>query len=93
MNGVGFTNTASKNLVAASITDAADWRTYACTTTPREGVEVEIELTGTAPVNVHVWDASPGLPLPGRELLNARPDWAVPFNTGDRTMVLAKATL
>ena len=93
MNGVGFTNTASKNLAAASITDAADWRTYACTTTPREGVEVEIELTGTAPVNVHVWDASPGLPLPGRDLLAARPDWAVPFNTGDRTMVLAKATL
>ena len=54
---------------------------------------MEIELTGTAPVNVHVWDASPGLPLPGRELLNARPDWAVPFNTGDRTMVLATATL
>ncbi|HWE22457.1 MAG TPA: M20/M25/M40 family metallo-hydrolase, partial [Myxococcales bacterium] len=93
MNGVGFTETASKNLVAASITDAADWRTYVCTTTGSEGVDVELEVVGTGPVEVHLWDASPGLPLPGGALLSARPDWAVPFNTGDRTVVIAKTTL
>ena len=93
MNGVGFSDATSKNLVAASITDAADWRSYVCTTTGGEGVEVELEITGTDPVDVHLWDASAGLPLPGGALLSARPSWAVPFNTGDRTIVLAKTTL
>ena len=93
MNGVGFSDATSKNLVAASITDAADWRSYVCTTTGGEGIEVELEITGTDPVEVHLWDASAGLPLPGGALLSARPSWAVPFNTGDRTVVLDKTTL
>lgn len=93
VNGVGFSDATSKNLVAASITDAADWRSYVCTTTGSEGVEVELEITGTGPIDVHLWDASAGLPFPGGDLLSARPTWAVPFNTGDRTVVLAKTTL
>ena len=64
-----------------------------CTTTGGEGVEVELEITGMGPVEVHLWDASAGLPRPGGALLSARPSWAVPFNTGDRTVVLAKTTL
>jgi len=93
MNGVVFTEAASKNLVAASITDAAAWRSYVCTTTGADGVTVDLELTGTGPLDVHLWDASPGLPQPGGELLSARPAWAVPFNTGDRTVVVATRRL
>jgi hypothetical protein len=93
MNGIALTDVTSKNRVAASITDAADWRTYVCTTMGNEGVEVEIELTGTGPVDVYLWDATPGLPLPGGDLLTARPNWAVPFNTGDRTVVSTKTIL
>jgi hypothetical protein len=93
MNGVSANDVASKNLVAASITDGAAWRSYACTTTGSLGVDVELEVSGTAPVDVHLWDASPGLPEAGRELRAARPQWAVPFDTGDRTVVVATTRL
>jgi len=57
------------------------------------GVEVELELSGPDPVEAYVWDASPGLPEQGASLLAARPAWAVPFSTGDRTVVFGKVRL
>ena len=93
MNGVFSPDVASKNLVAAPMTDATAWRSYVCTTTGASGVEIEVEVNGTGPVDVHLWDASPGLPQPGNALFAARPAWAVPFDEGDRTVIVAKTRL
>jgi hypothetical protein len=93
MNGVASMEVSSKNLVAGSITEAATWRSYICTTTGADAVEIDVEVNGMGPVDIHLWDASPGLPAAGGQLLEARPQWAVPFDTGDRTVVVAKTHL
>jgi hypothetical protein len=93
INGVPANDLTSKNLVAASLSDAAAWRSYVCTTVGASGVDVDIEVSGTAPLEVHLWDASAGLPDDGKQLLAARPQWAVPFDSGDRTVVVAKTRL
>jgi Peptidase family M28 len=93
MNGVVGPDAASKNRVGAAYGDARAWRSYVCTTTGPLGVQLELELSGPDPVEAYVWDASPGLPQQGAALLSARPAWAVPFQTGDRTLVVGKLRL
>ena len=93
MNGVPVPDAPSKNRVGAAYGDARAWRGYVCTTTGLEGVELELELSGPDPLEAYVWDASPGLPELGAALLAARPAWAVPFQTGDRTIVVSKVRL
>src|SRR5207244_10517185 len=85
--------TPSKNLAGAAYGDSRSWRGYVCTTTGVEGVHIELELSGAGPVDAYLWDASPGLPEQGAALLSARPAWAVPFQTGDRTLAVARVRL
>jgi len=93
MNGVPVPDAPSKDHAGAAYGDARGWRGYVCSTTGPDGVELEVELKGTEPVEGYLWDASPGLPEEGAPLLSGRPPWAVPFQTGDRTMVVAKLRL
>ncbi|TMB03934.1 MAG: M20/M25/M40 family metallo-hydrolase [Deltaproteobacteria bacterium] len=93
MNGTSVPETPSKNLVGAAYGDSRAWRGYVCTTTGVEGVQIELELSGAGPVDAYLWDASPGLPEQGAQLLSARPAWAVPFQTGDRTLAVARLRL
>jgi hypothetical protein len=93
MNGVPVPDAPSKDHAGAAYGDARAWRGYVCSTTGPDGVELDIELKGTEPVEGYLWDASPGVPEQGAALLSARPAWAVPFQTGDRTLVVAKLRL
>jgi len=93
MNGTSGPDTSSKNRVGAAFGDLRSWRGYVCTTTGSEGVRIELELSGTGPVEAYLWDASPGLPEQGAAIFSARPAWAVPFQTGDRTLVVGKVRL
>ena len=93
MNGVPVPDAPSKDHAGAAYGDARGWRGYVCSTTGPDGVELEVELKGAEPVEGYLWDASPGLPEEGAPLLSGRPPWAVPFQTGDRTMVVAKLRL
>jgi hypothetical protein len=66
---------------------------YGCTTTPLEGVVLELVLDGAGPVEATVLDQSPGLPPGGAALQAARPADAVPSQEGDVTIVTAHVTL
>src|SRR6267143_1884699 len=93
MNGTRVPEAASKNQVGAPYGGSSSWRGFVCTTTGSEGVRIEVELSGPGPVDAYLWDASQGLPEEGAQLSSARPPWAVPFQTGDRTLVLSKLRL
>jgi len=93
MDGVLVPQSSSKNRVGAAFGDGQTWRGYVCTTTAAGGTVVEIEFSGEAPVDAYLWDASPGLPADAAALLTSRPAWAVPFQTGDRTLVVSKLRL
>jgi hypothetical protein len=64
-----------------------------CHTTGSEGVDVELEIEGSAPVEVYVWDSTPGLPPSGAALAAARGEENVTFQEGDRTFVYTKQML
>jgi hypothetical protein len=93
INGVPANDAASKKRVGTSLTAVPEWRSYVCTTVGAARLDVDLEVSGTGPVDVHIWDASSGLPEAGKQLVAARPSWAVPFDTGDRTVVVAKTRL
>lgn len=73
--------------VAAVREDPEAWLGVEHLTLPAAGVPIEIVVVGAAPVELYVWDASPGLGPEGDALLRARPEWAVPIGRGDRTLV------
>jgi hypothetical protein len=62
-------------------------------TLPAAGAEVELVFRGEGPLELWVWDGSPGLGPAARPLLRARPDWAVPIHRGDRELVARKLVL
>ena len=68
------------------------WRSYSCVTLPREGIEVEGDLTGPSPEFV-LMDRTDGLPPPGAALRAARPGDAVPSQTGDVSIVTRRVAL
>jgi hypothetical protein len=70
-----------------------DYAMYGCITAPPEGVELELVLEGTAPVEATVLDQSPGLPPGGAPLQAARPADAVPSQEGDLTIATARVRL
>jgi hypothetical protein len=77
----------SKNLVPRLL--AGDgWVNVMTCTTGTEGVTYELELDGTDPVEGYAWDATSGVPEEGKSLLASRPANAVPFQSGDRTVVI-----
>jgi hypothetical protein len=59
---------------------------------PPEGVEVELDLPAD-PVDAVLLDMSEGLPPAGAPLLEARPDYTVPRQEGDTTIVSRRLPL
>jgi hypothetical protein len=62
-------------------------------TMPPEGVEIVLVLGEIRPLDWHIYDLSPGLPPSGEALLRARPASAVPYQSGDTTLVERKVRL
>jgi hypothetical protein len=60
---------------------------------PDVGVDLELDLAGSSPVEVLVVDQSRGLPSAGEALLAGRPATAVPSDAGDTTLILRRAKL
>jgi hypothetical protein len=70
------------------------WRSFECVTTPPEGLEVDLTLDASGPVEAYVYDRTPGLPEgQPQKLRNARPPTAVPVHFGDVTVVARRVEL
>lgn len=80
----------SKNRIAMSPLAMPGMINLRWETMTAEGVPVEIDLTGDGPLEITLWDQSPGLPPEGAQLVAARPDIACPVQDGDRTLVVRK---
>ena len=70
-----------------------DWRMVSSATIPDEGIEVELQINGTEPIDMDLVDYSYGLPPAGDILLRARPEDVVPSYRGDLTVVHARASI
>jgi hypothetical protein len=57
------------------------------TNPPEQGIEVMLKVRGTQPVKVRVVDGSLGLPANAGIDVKPRPDWLMPVQTGDVTLV------
>jgi len=64
-----------------------DWLGVEDVTLSREGVDVELTLTGAEPFDAYVVDTQLGLDAAGQALARSRPAWAVPIGRGDRIVV------
>ena len=80
----------SKNLIARSPWTPLGMIDLRWETMTAEGVPLEMDLDGDGPLEVLVWDQSPGLPAEGKALLAARSPEACPVQDGDRTLVVRK---
>jgi len=60
---------------------------------PPEGVEIEVVLGGTGPMDWYLFDGTRGLPPSGDALRKARPATAVAIQEGDKTMVSRKVRI
>jgi hypothetical protein len=60
---------------------------------PPEGLELEVVLGGTAPMDWYLFDGTRGLPPSGDALVKARPSTAVAVQEGDKTMVSRKVRI
>lgn len=67
-------------------TPAKGWR-LRYSNPPEQGIEVTLKVRGTQPVHVRVVDGSPGLPAIAGMTVKPRPDWLMPIQTGDATLV------
>ncbi len=54
---------------------------------PEQGIEVTLKVHGTQPVQVRAVDGSQGLPANAGIDVKPRPDWLMPAQTGDVTLV------
>ncbi len=70
-----------------------DWRMVSSATIPNEGIEVELQISGTEPIDMDLVDYSYGLPPAGDILLGARPENVVPSDRGDLTVVHASTSI
>lgn len=75
----------------ATVRPAHDESTLTYLGDTRQGVEIELTFAGE--LGVQVSDHTPGLPPAGNVLDAARPDWAVPSQLGDATVVSARSRL
>jgi hypothetical protein len=83
----------SKNRIAMSPLAMPDMINLRWETMTPEGVPVEIDLQGDGPIEITLWDQSPGIPDEGKPLLAARPKEACPVQDGDRTVVVRRTVL
>jgi hypothetical protein len=70
-----------------------DVRGYTAVTVPPGGVEMELVVEGSEPVEGFLFDQSPGLPPGGERLVAARPAEAAPNGAGDATILARRVTL
>jgi len=87
VNGKSVPATPAKSVIA-KLTAMGGWVNVASSTVGSEPVAIDLQLSGTEPLDAWVWDATPGLPDEGREIAAARPEVAQPFQSGDRTLVI-----
>jgi hypothetical protein len=81
--------------VPVSETANADegWQAVEHVTLPAAGAQLELRFRGEEPVELWLWDGSPGVGAAGEPLLRARPEWAVPIHRGDRTLVARRLVI
>jgi hypothetical protein len=72
---------------------APGWRLVTFTGMPPEGIDIEVVVDTTAPLELWAFDRSRDLPPEGRRLAGLRPATAVPINAGDVTVQTRKVTL
>ncbi len=70
-----------------------EWRAFRFWGVPPEGIDVEVAISGTPPLEGWIMDRTPGLPPEGRSLLDARPASAVASQVGDATVVYRRLRL
>ncbi|HEV7670027.1 MAG TPA: M28 family peptidase [Thermoanaerobaculia bacterium] len=68
-----------------------DWFTFTCLSTPPEGIELDLVIGASGPVQGYLVDRSPGLPPAARGLVAARPADMVP--DGDAIVVSRKVQI
>ena len=78
----------SKNRIAMSAYTPQGMADLRWETMTAAGVPVEIDLVEAAPIEVVLWDQSPGVPADGAALVGARPPDACAVQDGDRTLVV-----
>jgi hypothetical protein len=69
------------------------WHVLRCLTTPPGGVELEMVLAGSGPLEAWVADQAPGLPAAAAGVAAARPREAAPVQEGDSTLVTRRVRL
>ena len=69
------------------------WRPLRCLTTPARGVELELVLAGSSPLEAWVADQTPGLPPEAARVAAVRPPWGTPVQEGDSTLVTRRVRL
>ncbi|HYQ80681.1 MAG TPA: M20/M25/M40 family metallo-hydrolase [Anaeromyxobacteraceae bacterium] len=69
------------------------WRPLRCLTAPAGGVEVDLVVAGSGPLEAWVADQSPGLPAEAGRVAAARPPEAAPVQEGDSTLVTRRVRL
>lgn len=69
------------------------WHFHNLAGLPPEGVEIEVVLGATAPMDWYLFDGVRGLPPSGDALRKARPASAVAIQEGDKTMVSRKVRI
>lgn len=67
-------------------TPAQGWR-LRYSNPPEQGIEVMLKVRGTQPVKVRVVDGSLGLPAMAGMVVKPRPEWLMPVQSGDVTLV------
>jgi hypothetical protein len=70
-----------------------EWTELAMATLKPEGVEMEVVLGATQPLEWYLYDQSFGLPPGGEALVKARPATAVTFQDGDTTLIVGKVRI
>jgi hypothetical protein len=72
---------------------AGDPREISVLTLPPDGAEIEVVLGETRPQDWYVWDYTSGLPPAGAALVRARPEIAVPMQSGDGVEISRKVRI
>jgi hypothetical protein len=66
------------------------FRAYSCFTVPDDGLEIDLVVDGTGPIEGYVIGQSPGLPQGGQALAAARPASATASRQGDITVLASR---
>lgn len=73
--------------------DAENQRSVRLATVPGDGIELDLRIRGSEPLDLTLLDHTYGLPEVGQDLLESRPDWVVPGWVGNLTSVRKRTSL